>query len=100
MALEAAAAVVPFGDILEGAKVRYTTIDGSPYSPFETLSWWFLVKTTTQHAERGVEILRRNNIENSRITSHNFSFQGLDKNFKMSYCTKELSNSSCGYLEK
>jgi hypothetical protein len=25
------AAVVPFGDILEGAKVRYTTIDGKPY---------------------------------------------------------------------
>jgi len=31
MASEAAAAVVPFGDILEGAKVRYTTIDGRPY---------------------------------------------------------------------
>jgi hypothetical protein len=27
----ASVAVVPFGDILEGAKVRYTTIDGRPY---------------------------------------------------------------------
>jgi hypothetical protein len=27
----ASVAVVPFSDILEGAKVRYTTIDGRPY---------------------------------------------------------------------